>query len=185
MNFALSPLTRAFALASLAIVGAAHAAPFPINPSTGIQTINISLASLGAGTLTFDGTALSSPSSGYSSAPLTSFSFTFNSQTYTLADSTPGDSKAWLYEPGTGTIFVGFDYTATQGADTIQFTSGFGPGELGFFSASGGQSVDPPVAMTESNFTLVQNIPEPDTLACLLLGLGLLVSVKNRARKPF
>ncbi len=185
MNFAFSPAARAFALASLAFVGTAHAAPIPINPSLGNQTINISVPGIGTGTLKFDGTALSSPSGGYSSAPLTSFSFTFNSQTYTLAESTPGDPKAWVYDPGTGTLYVGFDYTGTQGANTILFTSGFGPGDLGFFSAEGGLPVDPPVALTEANFTLQQNVPEPDTLACLLLGLGLLAGAKKLERKPF
>ena len=82
-------------------------------------------------------------------------------------------------------LFIGIDYTGTQGANTIQFTSGFGPGDLGFFSAEGGLPVDPPVALTEANFTLQQNVPEPDTLACLLLGFGLLAGVKNRARKQF
>ncbi len=64
MNFAFPPVTRAVVLASLAIVGIAQADEIPIIPSLGNQTINISLVGIGTGTLTFDGTALSSPSSG-------------------------------------------------------------------------------------------------------------------------
>jgi hypothetical protein len=82
-----------------------------------------------------------------------------------------------------GVELVGIQYLGTHNPDTIEFTAGFGFGDTGSFTGNGGEPEGVgPIALTDADFVQrPADLPEPGTLACLLLGLGLVASTRRRA----
>jgi hypothetical protein len=132
---------------------------------------DFTMPTFGSGSFSYDDAALSDLGGGSYTSALTAFSFAFNSHTYTLADAT--SSLAWFADPGQA--FVGIQYLGSHATDNIEFAAGFGAGDLGTFTPNNNGN---PVSLTDSNFTLQSSggggtgLPEPGTLACLLVGVG-------------
>ncbi len=162
MNIALS---RTFLAACFTALMAASASPAQAQ----IIIYQVNLPGIGTGTFRYNSQDITSPlNDGNYQAPLTDLTFLFNGWNFSLADiptDGSGRSLAWFADPGQ--TFVGIEYyEATHNTDSIRFDPGFGAGDLGTFTANGGN----PVALTQDNF---KEIPEPGSLSCLLLGIGL------------
>jgi hypothetical protein len=173
MNRAFSRAFRAALCAGLALAGTAQA---------GIITYNIDIPTVGSGWLSYDDAAIVPVGIGGDySAPLADFSFSYNGWTYTAADSTTASAGdfAWFADPGPA--FVGVQYQGEHGGVTIDFSAGFGSGDLGSFAATDGGSA----GLGNGQFTLataVPAVPEPGTLACVLAGFGGLAWRMKRGR---
>lgn len=179
MKFAFSslPLAARAALLTALAVGSSHAATV---------TYDFTVPGVGSGSFQYDDANLANLGGGSYTSPLIGFSFAFNGWTYTLADSSfPGSDLVWFLDPAVA--LAGIQYQGAHALNAIGFTAGFGGGDMGTFTANGGAIG--PIALTGADFTRQGSggpagVPEPGTLACVLLGLGLgRFGGSRRARK--
>ena len=129
----------------------------------------VTVPTVGSGVLSFDDADVTDNLNGTYTSPLTAFSFAFEGWIFTLADGSDSD-LAWFQDPELE--FIGIQYLGTHGTDQIEFTPGFGFGDMGTFFANLGTPGEIQIALTDTDFT-VASVPAPGTLACLLVGIGL------------
>ncbi|WP_295438155.1 PEP-CTERM sorting domain-containing protein [uncultured Thiodictyon sp.] len=156
-------------------IAAALAASLAVPPAgAALVEYSMSVPGVGAGSFAYDDASLVDAGGDFTSA-LMAFSFAYNGWTYGLGDAT--SALAWLYSPGPA--LGGIQYLGTHNADTIEFAAGFGSGDMGTFTGNGGAPTGVgPITLTDADF--VQQVPEPATLACLLLGIGLMSGARRR-----
>lgn len=164
-----------FAVGATLIAALASAPAF----ATLVQ-FDFNVPGVGSGAFAYDDDTMDVAGGLYTS-PLTEFSFTYNGWTYELIQATdPLAALVWFLTPGVD--LAGIQYMATHHPDTVEFAAGFSPGDMGTFTGNGGEPDGiGPIVLTEADFVRrPAGAPEPGTLACLLLGLGLVVRARRR-----
>ncbi|MBW8844928.1 MAG: PEP-CTERM sorting domain-containing protein [Burkholderiales bacterium] len=155
------------ALAALTLAGAAQASLYNVTGSfdatPGVDVLT--------GTFDFDD-ALVAAGGSDGAFDLTSLNFTFNGETFTLADAAPNSAYV-QFDFGTITGPNGFFTTA--GGDTLELQSFFGSSNFTFSTTRGDQLGT--LAVTPG-----ATVPEPASLA-LVLGSLAAVGVASRRRK--